>query len=162
MGQLIKVFDDASYIEYDRGSFDKWCVYEVRPNGYRRPPRDIDYFQTLKDLAEKYGANRVYHDFTKVYTWTDKYLSQRTLGLITELSQEYDEEDVVTVDKTFSIIYCGMIAEEQKKNTKLGKKIKRLGIHVLLIDNETVGYAANFMRGMGWQEIAQHCQERGF
>ncbi len=162
MGQLIKVFNDASYIEYGKGKFDDWCVFEVRPNGYRRPPRDLDYFQTLKDLAQKYGANRVYHDFTKVYTWTDKTLSQRTLELITELSQEYDEEDVITVDKNFSIIYCGMIAEEQKENTKLGKRIKRLGIHVLLLENQAVGYAANFMRGKRYYQIDKDCRERGF
>ena len=76
-------------------------------------------------------------------------------------SKEYGE-DAVVVDKTFSIIYCGMIAEEQKAGTKLGKRIKRLGIHVLLIDNQAVGYAAHFMRGMGWKDIDSHCQERGF
>lgn len=162
MGQLIKVFSDGSYIEYGRGNFDGWCVYEIRPDtGYRRPPRDIDYFQTLKNLAEKYGADRIYHDFCKVYTLTDKNLSPTVLQFITELSEEYGE-DAVVVDKTFSIIYCGMIAEEQKAGTRLGKRIKRLGIHVLLMDNQTVGYAANFMRGMGWRDIDRHCQERGF
>lgn len=162
MGQHIKTFSDGSFIEYDRGSFDDWCVYYNSPKGIRKPPRDTEYFQILKDLSEKYGVNRIYHDFTKVYTWTGKQLSTRSLELITELSAEYENDDVLTVDKTYSIIYCGMVAEERKRNTRLGKRIKRLGIHVLLLENESVAYAAHFMRGKGWREIASDCEERGF
>lgn len=55
-----------------------------------------------------------------------------------------------------------MIAEERKAGTRLGKRIKRLGIHMLLIENIPVREAANFMRGMGWRDIARLCEERGF
>ena len=55
-----------------------------------------------------------------------------------------------------------MIAEEQKKFTRLGKRIKRLGIYKLLIENRSVSESANFMRGMGWRDIATLCEERGF
>ena len=33
MGQLIKSFVDGSYLEYDRGSFDDWCVYLTKSSG---------------------------------------------------------------------------------------------------------------------------------
>ena len=56
----------------------------------------------------------------------------------------------------------GMLAEENKAFTRLGKRIKRLGMHKLLIENETVADAANFMRGMGWRQIDAMCKERGF
>lgn len=55
-----------------------------------------------------------------------------------------------------------MVAENLKANTRLGKRIKRLGVHQLLFENRTVLDAANFMRGMGWREIAGMCEERGF
>lgn len=55
-----------------------------------------------------------------------------------------------------------MIAEEQKQFTRLGKRIKRLGIHMLLLESKSVHEAANFIRGMGWRDIATHCDERGF
>lgn len=55
-----------------------------------------------------------------------------------------------------------MISEEQKEHTKLGKRIKRLGIHKLLIEGIPVNKAANFMRGMKWREIDKICLKLGF
>ena len=64
--------------------------------------------------------------------------------------------------KIFSILYMGMLAEENKAHTRLGKRIKRLGMHKLLIENESVDTAANFMRKMKWYEIDSLCRSRGF
>ena len=55
-----------------------------------------------------------------------------------------------------------MIAEENKANTKLGKKIKRLGVHQILIENITPNISANYSKGMKWREIEKECKERGF
>lgn len=62
----------------------------------------------------------------------------------------------------FTILYMAMIAEEKKEHTKLGKRIKRLGVHKLLIEGVPVNEAANFMRGMGWREIDKMCSKFGF
>ena len=61
-----------------------------------------------------------------------------------------------------TVIHMGMVAEANKEFTKLGKRIKRLGIHKLLVENESVSNAANFMRGLKWQEIDLMCNERDF
>lgn len=161
MGQHIKTFSDGSFIEYDRGSFDEWCVYFTSTSGRRNPPRDTDYFSQLKELASVYGTNRIYRDYVKVYEWTEKRVEQSTLEAITELSLSYGN-DALTIDIIFSILYVAMIAEENKRYTKLGKRIKRLGIYMLLLENKSVSYAANFMRGKGWREIASDCEKRGF
>jgi len=83
------------------------------------------------------------------------------LDYITTLSTSYGNS-ALTVDVIFSIIYMAMISEEQKAYTKLGKRIKRLGIHKLLVDGVPVNKAANFMRGMKWREIDEICSELGF
>lgn len=44
MGQVIKSFADGSFLEYDKGSFDEWCVYLTKPYRERRAPRDVEYF----------------------------------------------------------------------------------------------------------------------
>ena len=55
-----------------------------------------------------------------------------------------------------------MVAEEKKAGTRLGKRIKRLGVYKLLVENLSVEESANFMRGMNWRQIDALCRERGF
>ena len=83
------------------------------------------------------------------------------LNSISTLSASYGD-NALAVDVVFTILYMAMIAEERKVYTKLGKRIKRLGIHALLRENVPVNNAANFMRGMGWREIDTLCRERSF
>ena len=158
---LIKVFSDKSKLEYDKGSFDNWCVYYTNAAGIRKPPKDTDYFEFLLNLANKNSIEKVYSDYVQVYNWTGKQLSQDVLNSISSLSASYGD-NALAVDVVFTILYMAMIAEERKAYTKLGKRIKRLGIHALLIENVPVSRAANFMRGMGWREIDKLCRERGY
>lgn len=161
MGQKIKDFSDGSFLEYDRGKFDDWCVYLTNANGTRRPPLDVDYFTQLQELAAKYSVERIYSDYVQVYELVGKAVNNADLVEITSIASSYGN-DSLELDKIFSILYMAMIAEERKAYTKLGKRIKRLGIHKLLIEGKSVRDAANFMRGMGWREIAAMCEERGF
>ena len=55
-----------------------------------------------------------------------------------------------------------MIAEENKAFTRLGRRIKRLGVYGLLLEDMSVEHAADFTRGMRWKDIAAMCSERGF
>ena len=89
MGQLIKHFPDGSFLEYDRGGFDDWCVYLTDASGKRKPPRDIDYFAQLRSLAERFGTDKVYNDYVKVYELTGKQVSKADLDCISRLSEEY-------------------------------------------------------------------------
>lgn len=161
MGQLIKEFENGTFLEYDRGGFDDWCVYFTDTNGTRKPPRDVDYFKQLTELAEKYSVEKVYTDYVQVYNLTGKEVEQPALAEISRISASYGR-DALDVDIIFSILYMAMIAEERKKYTRLGKRIKRLGIYKLLIEKRSVYEAANFMRGMGWRDIDALCRERGF
>ena len=161
MGKLIKSFSDGSYLEYDRGNFDDWCVYMVESNGSRKPPLDIDYFTDIKELSVKYGADAIYSAYILVYDNTGKVVDNNGLIAAERASLNFSDEQL-RMHKIFTILYMAMIAEENKRFTKLGKRIKRLGIHKLLFENVPVNEAANFMRGLGWREIDFLCRERGF
>lgn len=161
MGHITKRFADGSFLEYDEGKFDKWCVYYTDSEGDRNPPRDIDYFNQLRELSSKYGVDRIYGDFVKVYDFTGKKVTDDGFNQISNIASKYGA-DALEVDVLFSILYMAMVAEECKQNTRLGRRIKRLGIHKLLVEEENVYQAANFMRGMGWRDIARMCEERGF
>lgn len=161
MGQMIKKFSDGTYLEYDQGKFDKWCVYLVENDGSRKPPLDVDYFSDLLQLAKIYGSDQLYSSYVSVYDLTTNCITQAGLDETKNASLIYGNDSLL-VEKILSILYMAMIAEENKAYTKLGKRIKRLGIYMLLFENATVYDAANFMRGMGWRDIDKLCKDRGF
>ena len=127
----------------------------------KTPPRDVDYFLALKQFAYKYGKEKIYDDYVIIYNKTNKTVQEEVLTFITCLSSFYTD-DKLEIDKIFSILYMAMISEENKKYTRLGKRIKRLGIYSLLIEGKSIEESANFMKGKNWREIDSMCVERGF
>ena len=159
---IIKKFNDGTYLKYGKGSFDNWCVYLVDENGKATPPLDTYYFEELYHLANKYGKDKVYKDFVSIYDITGKKINEQILQRINNIAQTYSLEDILDVDKLFTTLYMAMVAEENYPGTKLGRKIKRLGIYEMLFSGKNINEAANFMRGMNWREINELCRERGF
>lgn len=158
---IVKTFADNSTLEYDQGGFDTWCIYLTRPGVARHAPLDINYFTRLQQLGTVYTVERMYSDFVAIYDITTKQLSEEVLNQISFLAQQYNN-DSIEIEILFTILYMGMIAEENKRNTKLGKRIKRLGLHQVLIEGMHPQIAANFSRGMGWRAIDNECKNRGF
>ncbi|MCK7485550.1 MAG: site-specific DNA-methyltransferase [Bacillus subtilis] len=60
---VVKVFQDGSFVEFARGSFDNWCVYMTTTNGQRYAPIDNEYFTFFKVVASQYGKFAVYNAF---------------------------------------------------------------------------------------------------
>lgn len=157
----IATFADGSYLEYDQGQFDNWCVYLTRPTSARYAPRDFQYFRRLADMATVYGSQTIYNDFVAIYEHTANKIQQSTLNLITLLCAKYGPHSI-DMEIDFTIMYMGMVAEENKKYSRLGKRIKRLGVHQVLQENINYLEAANFSRGRKWTELASLCEQRGF
>jgi hypothetical protein len=158
----IFTFPDGSFLEFDQGRFDDWCVYLTRPNQNRYAPRDRRYFQSLKDYAEKYTPQVIYADFVEIFNQTGKAIENRKMrDLITNLCEKYNE-NALEMKILFATLYMAMVAEENKANSILGKKVKRLGVYQILIENQSVEYAANYSTGHKWREIDEECKKRGF
>ena len=152
---------DGSYLCYDRGQFDKWCVYKIDENGLSEAPKDIDYFNDLYKYAKIFGNVKIYNDFVIIYDMTTNIFESNVVEDIKNLSSEYGKFSD-EIFRIFSTLYMVMISEQNKKNTKLGKRIKRLGVYFLLVKKEKPEYCANFMRGKPWRELVKLCLEGGF
>ena len=159
MPTLIKVFPDNSILEFDEGSFDSWCVYCKPLNLPRYAPKDADYFSDLVRMGLRHGFESVYNDFTAIFERTTKTLDPTLLNDITQSSIKYAPDDLV-MNKLLSLLYAGMVAEENKENTRLGKKVKRLGVHQVLIDRMKPEDAAAFSKGMTWQQVLREYEKR--
>lgn len=161
MNRHIKSFADGSLLEFAPGAFDDWCIYLTRPGQSRYAPKDIQYFSDIISFAQKYSSEALYDDFVAIYDKTGGKIESQVLAFIENLSQKY-QSDALDVEITFTILYSGMVAEENKRFTRLGKRVKRLGIHQTLFDGMTPHQAANFSKGKNWRDISIECDKRGF
>jgi len=125
-------------------------------------PRDFEYFATLKQLASKHTAARLYQDFVTVYDATGCQVRTDTLALIDKIAAAYGG-DAATVEYTLTVIYAGMVAEQNKAYAVLGKRMKRLGVYQVLMLGMAPNEAANFSKGKkARQVLAPLCHSYGF
>jgi hypothetical protein len=82
--------------------------------------------------------------------------------LIDSISLTYKISDRLLIEKWFTVIYAGMVAEENKKFAVLKKRIKRLGMYQMLVENQDPKIAANFSKGKKWPELDLIMKSKGF
>jgi hypothetical protein len=161
MARKINQFSHGGFIEFDKGSFDDWCVYVTRANGERFAPTDIQYFSRLKTLAKKHKTRVIYDDFVAIYNRTGPEVDKNVLELITVLSQHYGK-DSLEMEIWLNVLYAGMIAEEKKEKAILKKRIKRLGMYQVLLEDMAPETAAAFSKGKKWRELDKLMKQKGF
>jgi hypothetical protein len=161
MAQHIKTIEGNIRVEFDKGVFDDWCVYLCKPGYVRYAPKDTDYFESLKKLGKVHGDAAIYNSFLTIYLPTNKYVNTAILDLITTESQAFGE-DALEINIWFTVIYAGMVAEENKAHAILKKRIKRLGMHQLLLENKSPTEAANFSKGKKWRDLDLIMKQKGF
>jgi hypothetical protein len=161
MPKSINRFSHGGFIEFDRGKFDDWCVFVTRANGERFAPADVQYFSRLKKLGEIYGKSIIYTDFLSIYNRTTAEINDDVLKLIELISRHY-KDDVLEIEIWFNVLYAGMVAEENKEHAILKKRIKRLGMHQVLIENMEPEQAALFSKGKKWTALDKLMKEKGF
>jgi hypothetical protein len=159
--RLIIQFSDSATLEYDKGFFDHWCVYLTPQGGARYAPTDAGYFAAFQTLASTHGARKIYDDFVKIYDKTTNQIEQEVLREIESVSASYGQESL-EIQKLLSLVYAGMVAEENKAYAVLKKRIKRLGMHQILIENATPAYAASYSKGKKAWDLFIECESRGF
>lgn len=158
--EILKSFNDGTLYERGQGNFDEWCIYIVEPNGEKHAPRDMEYLTKLLDLQKQYG-NIIYKNFVSIYNMTNNNVDTNVLDMIHNIAVPYNMDGLI-VEKLYTILYLTMLAEENKKNTKLGKRIKRLAVHQVLMDKLPPKDAANYSKGKKWEIIDAECLEKGF
>lgn len=159
---MAKIYlSNGSYLCFNQENFDKWCVYEISQTGSKKAFKDIEYFNELYKYTLNFDKKELYKDFVTIYDLTTNNFDYKIIPVIKNISTKYGiyKNDIF---KIFSLLYMGMIAENNKENTKLGKRIKRLGVYYLLIENKDPNFCANSMRGHSSKEINDICLKAGF
>src|SRR5690554_7200041 len=113
--RLIKNLSNNRKVIFDSGKFDDWCVYIVEENGSRKAPFDVDYFTDLKTLSTQYSNNKLYNDFVAIYDLTTTTIDVKVTALIDRIVATYQENHKALIEQWLTVLYAGMIAEENKK-----------------------------------------------
>jgi len=161
MATLVKTLRSGGTVQFDLGRFDAWCVYLETPKINRFAPTDTLYFSRLEILGKKHGLEKIYQDFVSIYTPTDTTINPAILTTIETLSDTYGA-NTAEIEAWFTVIYAGMVAEENKRKAILKKRIKRLGMHQTLIDRIGAEQAAQFSKGKKWRVLDKIMKEKGF
>jgi hypothetical protein len=151
--QVLKMFSDTTLLLYDRGSFDEYRVsfYDNKLH-HRSSPHDAQFFNFLLKMGQ---PETVWQMIVSLARQIDKHTEFQNINL-PKLSGSLEEE------KVFSALAAAMMAEERKAKTKLGKRVKLLGCHQVLIQKIPPRVAAKWSRGKPWKEIAVECEKWGF
>lgn len=148
---------NGTRIWFGKGKFDDWCVY-VKEKNKIKTYRDEDYFNVIKELSIKYGTEMVYNDFKMIYFDVNKELDiYEMVSKCQSISKHYKENTL----KWWIVLYMTMVAEENKSNSILGKRIKHLGVYNILFDNYSIDYVCSYMKGMKYYELDELMKERG-
>lgn len=153
MARIIKQLQNNRAVVFDSGKFDDWCVYVVESNGAKKAPFDETYFNDLQQISQKYANDKVYHDFVEIYERTTRNIDEGVLALIDEIVASYKQEDKIILEQWLTVLYAGMIAEENKEKAILKKRVKRLGMHQVLMLNMPARQAAKYSYGKNWREL---------
>lgn len=134
---VIRPFIDGSKLEYVTGRIDQWCVRYQSLNGSARIHFDVEMLAEVAAMGKRFGAFKVYADFCAIYDLVTPEFENGIYDIIDSIALEYqvDAEQTLDYAKLYLWFYMAMIAEENKANTKLGKRIKRLAVHQILLEN---------------------------
>lgn len=158
----VKKLRNGTVFSYGIGSYDDWCVYESTPEVRARRVGDYDYFKKFRELGEIYGRAELFEDICKIYDRTKAEVDKEVLDDISNQICHNYHDDYDKAEYSFCLLYLSMIAEMNKEYSRLGKRVKGLGIHQLLFQKMKIHDIANFTRGKKWFEIAAICEQYGF
>lgn len=159
----------GQFLFFGTGKFDDYCAYigtrsMLDGQLYCAMPLDKYYFNMAVQIANVYGYDRLYDDIRHMYEHTGKTIDRELIAHMYTISLSYGYYQGVAYDlmayQLFLHLYYGMVAEENKANTRIGKMIKMNGIYSLLRANRPVAMAADECRQKSWREIHDECQAR--
>lgn len=159
-------FCNGSKLFHATGNIDDWCVYFEKRGDEPIARRDEEYFGDLMDMKNKYGGERIYRDFVKIYDKTTGQFNPSIFSEIEEIARTY-LEDGLKMMILLSTLYMAMVSEfnyliRGKIPSKMKNKLKRLAVYQITMENYTPQKAANFSRNRGSKELTEECRKRGF
>ena len=93
---LFLIDNNKTCIYFDKGKFDKYCVYINGRNKFRYAPTDDVYFNWIRILAKQYGNFQVWNDFCTIYDIVDTGETENeVLSIIKNIDLHYNDDTIL-------------------------------------------------------------------
>ena len=168
-GQPLDRYKKSAIMSFGQGNFDEWCIFIQGSAGYPKVPTDVWGLNFLKSWSEDKSAESIYDDFIQIYDQVGEGATYSHTKPVIELIEQiaFKYPSYIDACVVWTYFYMGMIAEENKKNDKgeklpLRRRIKRLGVYMVLMEGIQPQVAANYSRGLGADYLDKVCFYRGF
>lgn len=161
--QIQAEMDGGVRVYFGRGRIDEYCVF-VETDSRRYAPKDVEYFDSLKKIAVRHGElgrGKVYAIFQRLYESADGNIRQEVLDTIAEEVNSFGA-DALLLEHVLVNIYYAMVAEENREPREwfpLGKRMKKIGVYQLLVEDVAPAEAANNSRGRPWRDLLRIYEE---
>jgi len=146
--KYIMEFPDERLIWFQMGNINNWFVNtsrypepeKITPSETMNFDKDVQMLSWLLKMQDDYGSivmahiRTIYNLVKTRFEMSPVSPLQTDWDLVMELAGFYEKTDVKKVSHIFGYVYYAMISEENYENTKLGKKLKLLGIHQVLLE----------------------------
>lgn len=162
-------FSSVESIEYKSNAISKRI--DLKQKFSFDAPEDVDYLQSIRNLARAYGQDNVWKSFLTLYEAIPQKrgvpIQRNMTDAVMSIVSDYPRENGLRL--TLDCLLCAMIAENNrlrkygsKFDTRVGKKVKALGVYQAIYETGlTVRQVANFSKGQRWNWISNECAKRG-
>ena len=185
--RYVMAFPDGRFMWFGWGVFNEWYIgYTPFPEADGTPPQESLNFDQdkymlgqLKKLQDEYGPKvmsfmwSIYHLVPTRHEMSPVVPAQEAWRRILSFAGTFQDEDHDRVAHLFGYVYYAMISEENYEDTKLGKKLKLLGIYQTLLEDMEVDRACCYSRRESaeillgtpemrlWERLQLECEARG-
>lgn len=119
-----------------------------------------DCILDLNALGERYGGERLYNSFLKIYNLVSAEVNDEVFNTIYSIAQEYSS-DLMDVMLLFSEIYAHMVALENNADAKGGRRRCLLAVYMLLMEDQDAKFVITFVRKAKKDDIDNICEIKG-
>ena len=147
----LREYEDGSYLAFDTGNFDDYRVTFYH-NGSQHSPKDTWFFDKLVAIKRKP------HTVWLVVQQIAKQINKTTEFQNIVFPDRIESQEA---KKVFDFMAAAMIAEERKKGTVLGKRVKLLGIYQILFVYKNA-LVASWSKDKPAGIISDECEGYGF
>lgn len=161
MSQIINRFRNGGTIEFDADPEGHISVLITRADGCRYACNLLQCLMHLKKLGKIHGCRVIYDDFVVIYNRTGNTVNPDVLKIIGLLSNHY-KADAIEAEVWFNLLYASMVADESTGSDSSKKRLMRLSMHHVLLDDVSAEVAVNFSKGIPWPSLDRLMKAKGF